>query len=260
LQPEWQPQLGACSMSVVRKSLHPPWGYHHQVGIMDINGQNVVICSDNFVSCVKVETVWNSLKQFETWMSLIETWISRVYESKIEVGSDGQTLCGHAQRDHRTGGLHWKWTGDPETSSTLSTLRVKCCGSQMEMVSVDKCDLLNTISYISHIYIPYISHTHSIHIPYDPWKSYPNLPMNHSTEVKVSAARTRSRVIPRWSSGRTARCRTTTAAGTSTPWNERRNQISPWECYGMGDGWLLNAWKVWFLLDYNGLDTYNWYI
>ena len=110
------------------------------------------------------------------------------------------------------------------------------------------------------IYIPYISHTHSIHIPYDPWKSYPNLPMNHSTEVKVSAARTRSRVIPRWSSGRTARCRTTTAAGTSTPWNERRNQISPWECYGMGDGWLLNAWKVWFLLDYNGLDTYNWYI
>ena len=165
VQPEWQPQLGACSMSVVRKSLHPPWGYHHQVGIMDINGQNVVICSDNFVSCVKVETVWNSLKQFETWMSLIETWISRVYESKIEVGSDGQTLCGHAQRDHRTGGLHWKWTGDPETSSTLSTLRVKCCGSQMEMVSVDKCDLLNTISYISHIYsihIPYTFHTHSI--------------------------------------------------------------------------------------------------
>ena len=43
LQPEWQPQLGACSMSVVRKSLHPPWGYHHQVRIMDINGQNVVI-------------------------------------------------------------------------------------------------------------------------------------------------------------------------------------------------------------------------
>ena len=74
----------------------------------------------------------------------------------------------YADTPNVTGGLHWKWTGDPETSSTLSTLstlRVKCCGSQMEMVSVDKYDLFNTIPYIFHTYpihIPYISRTHSI--------------------------------------------------------------------------------------------------
>ena len=113
-------------------------------------------CSDNFVSFVKVETV---LKQFETVWNLDGSHRKLDLQSLwTQVGSDGQTLCGHAQRDHRTGGLHWKWTGDPETSSTLSTLRVKCCGSQMEMVSVDKYDLFNTI--------PYIFHTYPIHIPY----------------------------------------------------------------------------------------------
>ena len=170
------------------------------------------------------------------------------------------------------GGIRW-----PNSMRTRPTWQVDCTGSgqetqkpaarwarwaRWEWSAVDHrwrwfqlISMIYSIQFHTYsIHIPYISHTYPVHIPYDPiYIPYDpsHIPISPSiTEVKVSAARTRSRAIPRWSSGRTARCRTTTAAGTSTPWNERRNGTSsPWECYGMGDGWLWNAWKLWFLLE-----------
>ena len=132
-------------------------------------------CSDNFVSFVKVETV---LKQFETWMGLIENWISRVYEPRwdqmaklyadtpnVIIGQVDCTGSGQETQKPAARWARWEWSA------------VDHRWRWFQLIS-----MIYSIQFHTYpIHIPYISHTHSIwsHI-YPIWsKSYPNLPINH---------------------------------------------------------------------------------